>query len=110
MSCGREIASTLITCLLDCLVEVADAVDDVEEAPAVLLGPRLGVVRAGEGGCLRRVHRGPDLRRRAGRAPGQPQWQLLRVQRRSCLPKKQPHTPEVRRHEIAAAAVVRGTV
>ena len=55
-------ASTLIShvyYLLDGLVEVADAVDGVEEAPVVLLGPRQGVVRAAEGG-------------RGGCAPGQP--------------------------------------
>lgn len=76
--------------VLDCLVEVTDAIHDVEEAPVVLLRPRHGLVGAREGGG--RVCRGPDLRRRrsrgAGRGPCQPQrrrrpGQLLRVQRRT---------------------------
>ena len=74
--------------VLDCLVEVADAVNDVEEPPVVALGPRERLVLSGEGGRLRGVRRGPD---RAG-APGH-QRQRVRLQRRSLQGKGKDTTP-----------------
>jgi len=57
----------------------------VEEPAVVLLCPREGLVRGGEGGRLRGVRRGPELCSGAGHVPGQPQGHLLGLQRRTCL-------------------------
>ncbi|BAS78121.1 Os02g0280400 [Oryza sativa Japonica Group] len=76
-------------CLLDCSVDVADAVDDVEQPPVVALGPGEGLLLAAEGRRrLRGVRRrGPELGRGA-RAPGQPH--RLRLQR--CSPSKKTYS------------------
>jgi hypothetical protein len=66
--------------LLDRPVDVADAVDDVEEPPVVLLRPREGLLFADEGrGSLGGVRRDPELRRAARAPAAESDW--IRLQR-----------------------------